>query len=60
MIKEKEPFTCGGFNPYNSATTSAKWMFALAYRDGQRMKKLLNFLYDVFGELGTSRRRKHA
>ena len=30
------PMTCGGHDPYNSATTDARWFFALAAREAQR------------------------
>jgi hypothetical protein len=28
--------TCGGFDPYNSATTDPRWFFLIAARDAER------------------------
>lgn len=42
-----EPFSCGGFDPYNSATTNANWFFANAGRSAERVAAVGRFLEAV-------------
>ncbi len=35
-MNSDDVFPCGGFDPYNSATTDARWFFLRAARDEQR------------------------
>lgn len=44
-----EVYRGGAFDPYNSATTSAKWRVAIIQRDEAR-KRLLAALLQVFKE----------
>lgn len=47
MDDELPAMGCGGFNPYNSAVTNAKWFFAIAARNSERERRLKAFLAQV-------------